>query len=71
VQGVTVRIHGPDGKVLATITTDQDGWYVYTYKYTGKAATFTIELPAYVLSQSVTLKSNGYAVVNFTVPSST
>ena len=51
-----------------TVYTDADGWYVWTYKYTGKATTFTLKLPAYNLSQSATLKSNGFMVVNFTVP---
>ena len=40
---------------------------MWAYKYTGKAATFTVKLPAYDQSKSVTLKSNGYLVVNFTV----
>ena len=51
-----------------TVYTDADGWYVWTYKYTGKATTFTLKLPAFNLSQSATLKSNGFMVVNFTVP---
>jgi hypothetical protein len=36
-------------------------------KYTSKAATFVVKLPAYGQSQSVTLKSNGFLVVNFGV----
>jgi hypothetical protein len=36
-------------------------------KYAGKAATFVVKLPAYGQSQSVTLKSNGFLVVNFGV----
>jgi len=44
------------------------GWYMWQYKYTGKAATFTVRLPAYSLAQSITLKSNGFVTVNFTVP---
>jgi hypothetical protein len=52
-----------------TVYTDADGWYVWTYKYTGKATTFTLKLRApYNLSQSVTIKSNGFVIVNFTVP---
>ena len=41
---------------------------MWQYKYTGKAATFTVKLPKYNLLQPVTLKSNGFLVVNFTVP---
>jgi hypothetical protein len=68
VAGVTVEIYNSSGKKLATRYTDADGWYQWTFKYTGKAATFVVKLPAYTLQQSVTLKSNGYVVVNFTVP---
>jgi hypothetical protein len=58
----------------ATVYTDEDGWYMWTYKYSGKATTFTVKLIAGfggVLAgqqQNVTMKSNGYMVVNFTVP---
>ncbi|MEM2294046.1 MAG: hypothetical protein QXX41_12295 [Nitrososphaerota archaeon] len=40
--GVEVKIYGPDGKLLATVETDEDGWYFFNYKHTGKAATYTI-----------------------------
>jgi hypothetical protein len=55
-------------KKMADLYTDEDGWYMWSYKYTGKAATFNVKLPAYNLSQSVTLKSNGYLSVPFTTP---
>ncbi|MGA9159790.1 MAG: hypothetical protein WB297_02840 [Actinomycetota bacterium] len=54
-------------KKMATVQTDADGWFMWTYKYTGKAATFTVNLPTYGVSKSVTLKANGYLVVSFTV----
>jgi len=56
------------------VTTDEDGVYLLVYKHTGKAATFTVKMTPPLpyaqttQSQSVTLKSNGYVVVNFTVP---
>ena len=49
-------------------STDADGWYMWSYKYAGKATSFTVKLPAYGLQQTVTLKSNGYLSVPFTVP---
>jgi len=70
VSGVDVRITSSDPKrpVNVIVTTDQDGWYMWQYKYTGKAATFTVSLPGYPgATQSVTLKSNGYVIVNFDV----
>lgn len=67
VPNVTVEIY-QSTKLLGTVYTDQDGWYMWSYKYTGKAVTFTVKLPAHGLSQSGTLKSNGFLNVNFTVP---
>ncbi len=68
IKGVKVQIYGPDDKLIATVYTDQDGWYMYNYKHTGKAATFTIKLPDYNQQKSVTLKANSFVVVNFTIP---
>ena len=68
VAGVKVEIYDGKGKKLATVYSDVDGWYMWGYKYTGKPATFTVKLPDYNLSQTVTLKSNGYLVVDFVVP---
>ena len=68
VSGVMVKILDSKNTVLATVYTDQDGWYMWQYKWTGKAATFTVKLPAYNWAQSVTLKSNGFVTVNFTLP---
>lgn len=58
-------------KKLGSQSTDEDGWSMWTYKYTGKATTFTVKLPAYRLSQNVTMKSNGYVSVSFAVPEGT
>ena len=63
---VKVQIYDSSNKLLATVYTDQDGWYMWQYKYTGKAATFTVKLPNYNLVQNVTLKSNGFVLVYFT-----
>jgi hypothetical protein len=67
VHNVNVEIY-QGTKKAGTATTDEDGWYMWVYKYTGKAVEFTVKLPAYSLTQSVTLKSNGYGIVNFTIP---
>ena len=55
-------------KKVGSVRTDEDGWYMWVYKYTGKAVSFTVNLPAYNQTQSVTLKSNGYGILNFNVP---
>ena len=68
IEGVKVQIYGPDGKLLATVYTDKDGWYFYNYKYTGKAATFTIKLPEYNKTATVTIKSNSLTKTDFIIP---
>jgi len=57
----------------ATVYTDEDGWYMWQYKWTGKAATFAVKMTPPLpyqqttQTQNVTLKANGYLVVSFTV----
>jgi uncharacterized repeat protein (TIGR02543 family) len=68
IEGVKVQIYGPDGKLLATVYTDKDGWYFYNYKYTGKAASFTIKLPEYNKTATVTIKSNSLTKTDFIIP---
>jgi YHS domain-containing protein len=66
VPNAEVTISGDGQK--QTVYTDEDGWYMWQYKYTGKPAAFTVKLATYNLSQTVTLKSNGFVVVSFSVP---
>ena len=65
VANVTVNIYDASNKLQGSVTTDQDGWFMWNYKYTGKAQTFTVKVPAYNLSQSATLKSNGARSATF------
>lgn len=53
--------------LLGTVYTDDDGWYMFSYKYTGKPTTFTVKVPILGAQQTVTLKANGFVVVNFGV----
>jgi len=66
VANAKVQIYDSAKRLLGTVSTDSDGWYMWQYKYTGKTATFSVKMPAYNRSQSATLKSNGFVVVNFT-----
>jgi len=69
VVGVKVEIRDSTGTLLKTVFTDADGWYMWQYKHTGKAATYTIALPDYPgQTQAVTLKSNQLVTVNFELP---
>jgi hypothetical protein len=51
--------------VVATGTSDADGFYLLNYKHKGKAENFTAEIVGSKLKQVVTLKANGYAEVNW------
>ena len=68
VQNTRADIYNSSGKKVSTVYTDEDGWYMWSYKYTGKPTTFTVKLPAYNLSKTVQVKSNGYAQADFVVP---
>jgi hypothetical protein len=65
---VEVLILDSKGKTVATLTTDSDGVYSWQYKYTGSPTTYTVSIPAYKLSQSVTFKANNFVIVNFQLP---
>jgi hypothetical protein len=58
--------------VISTGTTDDDGWYMLPYKWTGKAATLYVWLTppgsTKTQMQSITLKANGYVQVDFIIP---
>ena len=54
-----------DGAPLGTATTDEDGWYMFVYKHTGKPAEYTVTLDSQ--TESGTLKANKFAEVNFVV----
>jgi hypothetical protein len=66
-----VTLKDAKGTVLTTGATDEDGWYMLPYKWTGKAATLYVTLkpsgkPAQ--TKSITIKANGFVEVNFDVP---
>ncbi len=75
VKNAKVQIYqGTSKSATATVYTDEDGWYMWQYKWTGKAVSFVIKMTPSLpykqttQSQTVMLKANGYLVVNFTVP---
>jgi hypothetical protein len=70
--GAKAVLKDSNKNVLGSCVSDSDGWYMVTYKWTGKATTLYVTLtPAgggTPITQTVTLKSNGYAQSDFTVP---
>lgn len=66
-----VQIYDSKNKLLGAVVTDQDGYYQWLYKYTGKPASFVVKAPDFGQSQAVTLKSNGFLEVNFNVAGQT
>ena len=53
----------------ATVYTDEHGFYLWAYKYTGKPTTFTVKLPEFGMQITFAFKSNGIVVANFYLPS--
>jgi hypothetical protein len=71
VKGANAVLKDAKGATLVSAQTDEDGWYILSYKYTGKATTFyvTVTPPGgKPLTQTVTLKANGYVEADFTAP---
>jgi hypothetical protein len=64
VSGLKLRLMN-GSTVLATGSTDADGFYLLGYKHKGKAASFTVEIAGSNMKQDVTLKANGYAEVDW------
>ncbi len=74
VQGATVKVFTSGGALLGTVVTDEDGWYMFSYKHKGKSAAYTIQMSFshggvdYTLQETVTVKANSFALVNFILP---
>jgi hypothetical protein len=62
---VRTELWNPAGTLVQSALTDSDGFYMLTYKHTGKAAVYKVKVPEFKLEQSVTLKANGFVIVNF------
>jgi hypothetical protein len=68
VSNVKVTIYDPNKRLMTTLYTDADGYYMYPYKHTAKSATYTVKLPTYSKATPITVKANGFAPVDFEVP---
>jgi len=69
--GCTVKMIAPDGTVVATGESDEDGWYMCLYKHTGKPTVYTFEMTTPTgdtQSKSEQLKANKYVEINFDLP---
>ena len=61
------------GATLVSGVSDDDGWFILSYKWTGKAATFYVTVTlsgtgAKPLTKTISLKANGYVEADFTTP---
>ncbi len=67
--GATVNVYDSNGKLVAAGTTDINGVYMISYKYTGSQTWFTIKVSSPLFSSpqtaTVTMKSNQMAVTTF------
>jgi len=64
VASVLVVLYGPNGNHIGLMLTDEDGWYFFAYKHTGKTDTFAVKLPTKGQIQKLLLKANSFAVCN-------
>ncbi|HJQ97256.1 MAG TPA: carboxypeptidase-like regulatory domain-containing protein, partial [Candidatus Polarisedimenticolaceae bacterium] len=65
VPSVRAQLVNPSGTVVASALSDVNGFYMFSYKHKGKAATYTVRLPALGKSKTVTLQAGGFARVDF------
>ena len=63
-----VQIIDGSGNVLPTVYTDENGFFMWFYKYTGKPTTFTVQLPGYNMQASFPFKGNGFVTIIFHLP---
>ena len=63
--GVGVQLISPTNTVVGTATSDENGVWQIVYKHTGKAANYTVKLLGLGRQQTITLKANGFVLVNF------
>ncbi len=63
-----VRLLDPRGVKVGEARTDEDGFYMITYKHKGKPTVYRVVVvtPAYSGAQQVTLKGNGFSEGEFT-----
>jgi len=68
VVGATVKIYDSSGNLVGITTTDQNGIYLFSYKYTGPSTTFTVVAivsSKVYQSATVTMQSNKLVLANF------
>jgi len=69
IAGATVKVYDNNGMLLGITTTDQNGVYLYFYKYTGtKGVTFTVKVitpTGAVQTSPVAMQSNKIAEQDF------
>jgi hypothetical protein len=67
VVGTNVRIYDAKNVLKANLYTDADGWYYWAMKFSGKTVTWTVRVPAFNASQTISGPSKTFYVVNFAV----
>ncbi len=66
----TVQIYDNNGHLVATVVTDQDGYFSYSFKYTGKQVTYSLTVVTTwcTITKPFSIKSNQSVWVNVVVP---
>jgi hypothetical protein len=62
--GIDVLLFNSSGQLVASGTTNAEGYYLIEYKHKGKPAWYTIVV-GYAFKQAVELKANGWAEVSY------
>ena len=67
VDGASVTLFDPNGAMVDSVGTDEDGYYQLVHKHKGKRADYTVQVQMGpdVLPGTVSLKANGYEMLDF------
>jgi uncharacterized repeat protein (TIGR01451 family) len=70
VEGASIQIHDSTGALVGETLTDENGYYFFYYKHTGKAAVYSVTVTSPetgIITFEVTLKSNKFVWVPFEI----
>ena len=67
--GMELEFFNAAGAKVGSATTDVDGYYMWSFKHTGKAQTYTVKVKTTGNpTQTVTIKANGFGYLLFELP---
>ena len=67
IQGEEITVNGPDGSVIGTVYTDENGYYFLYFKHLGKPSEYTVAQTASNQEVVHLIKANKYVQIDFII----